>query len=1215
LLGGKVSFGGAAHELIAQTATELPRRLMSKSQNETDETRELQAASDLELGLAIGFGSSETPGASPKKAPMTEPGALINEKYKLIQAIGEGGMGSVWLAEQKVPVKRKVALKFVKAGMDSRSVLARFEAERQALAMMDHPSIAKVLDGGMTEQSRPYFVMELVKGIPLTDYCDQVQFSIRERLELFGQVCSAVQHAHQKGIIHRDLKPSNVLVTEVDGRPVVKVIDFGLAKALRGSQVLTDQSLHTAFGAVLGTPLYMAPEQLGTSALDVDTRADLYSLGVILYELLTGTTPIERNQLKAAAFDEMCRLIREEEPPRPSTRLSSSDTLPNLAARRHTEPAKLGRIVRGELDWIVMKALEKDRNRRYETAVGLGRDIERYLDGEAVEACPPNTWYRLSKLLKRNRQVVVVTSMMLGVVLASLLTVIYIQVHANRNLRLLNLSLDQANTELQAKNSQIEQQRKQVAEREQEAIQAIDGFADAVSNNSELKHNAELANLRQLLLSRPLQFFNNLRQRLQTDQTANPDSLTQLATVGTRLGMLASEIGDKQLALRAYQDSMAALESQLANHPTDDELQYRLAKAQANIGNVLLALEKPHEAILEFEAALNRYRPLNERNPADTEVQHSLAMSLSGLAGCFSRIEDRAKAIQTMEAALDVQSQLVSAHPNQMSWQSAQALILNNLGHALFNNDQLPAARLRFSEALKIREALVAEYPAEEDYRKALANSLSGIGLVLNKEREVNEAISNFQRAVSIQETLLEKYPADTQLRDQLATTHYRTGIAFADAGRLADAIPSYQISARHFQRLAEINPSVSHYRFQAAYCYQNMGICQRRLGLLEDAPQSLETALVIRQKLAADGPSFVYLQMDVADTLNELGELAFASQRQSDAIRHFRNAQTILISQRKLHPKNRVLLDKLASSYFIEGSNYSDVGDSESSRKAFEAALPLWEQLFAEDSASATYASNLGGLLNNLALLDLQGRRFLIARDRLQQAISLQKQALAADPNHPVYQTYFRNHISNLLKVAEGLEDTELMATAEQELAEWYANSESVQARDAKLARVLNGTEPPGDLSQRLELALHAYETKRFRVAVELFSGIIEAFPKSVENHQLQLRYNAACCALRAISQESTVEVPLDSDTRAQLRAQALAWLQTELASWSALVKSDSEEMKVLVSKTLQHWQKDPDLESIRSSQMLEQLSSTEQDDFRRLWESVAALKERSQK
>jgi eukaryotic-like serine/threonine-protein kinase len=316
--------------------------------------------------------------------PGEQQGAVIAGRYKLLEAIGEGGMGTVWVAEQTEPVRRKVALKLIKAGMDSRSVLARFEAERQALAVMDHPNIAKVLDGGLTESGRPFFVMEYVKGVPITEYCDATRLSVPHRLELFVQVCQAVQHAHQKGIIHRDLKPSNILVAPYDDKPVPKVIDFGLAKAMH--QSLTERTLHTAHEMVLGTPLYMSPEQAQLNNLDVDTRSDVYSLGVLLYELLTGTTPLEKQRFKEAAWDEVKRIIREEEPPRPSTRLSSAQTLPSLAAGRQTEPAQLTKLVRGELDWIVMKALEKDRARRYDTPSTLARDIQRYLADEVVEA-------------------------------------------------------------------------------------------------------------------------------------------------------------------------------------------------------------------------------------------------------------------------------------------------------------------------------------------------------------------------------------------------------------------------------------------------------------------------------------------------------------------------------------------------------------------------------------------------------------------------------------------------------------------------------------------------------------------------------------------------------------------------------------------------------------------------------------------------------------
>ena len=339
--------------------------------------------------------------------------------YKLLQPIGEGGMGTVYMAEQTQPVRRTVALKLIKAGMDSRQVLARFGAERQALALMDHPNIAKVFDAGTTELGRPYFVMELVKGIPITKFCDERRLTLRERLELAIPVCQAVQHAHQKGIIHRDLKPSNVLIALYDGKPVPKVIDFGVAKAT--GPRLTDQTLYTEFGAVVGTLEYMSPEQAELNQLDIDTRSDIYSLGVLLYELLTGSTPLERKRLKAVLFLEMLRVIREEESPRPSMRLSTTEELPSIAACRHIEPRKLSGLVRGELDWIVMKALEKDRNRRYETANGLAADLRRYLDDEPVQACPPSAWYRVRKFTRRNKGPVLATAVVLVVLIRGII--------------------------------------------------------------------------------------------------------------------------------------------------------------------------------------------------------------------------------------------------------------------------------------------------------------------------------------------------------------------------------------------------------------------------------------------------------------------------------------------------------------------------------------------------------------------------------------------------------------------------------------------------------------------------------------------------------------------------------------------------------------------------------------------------------------------------
>jgi WD40 repeat protein/serine/threonine protein kinase len=324
--------------------------------------------------------------------------------YKLIEKIGEGGFGLVFVAEQLAPVKRRVALKLIKPGMDSREVIARFEAERQALAMMDHPNIARVLDAGTTDLGHPYFVMELVHGIPITDFCDKNRLTMRDRLELFLSVCQAVQHAHQKGIIHRDIKPSNVLVTLQDGCPTVKVIDFGIAKALH--QQLTDKTVYTRFAQVIGTPLYMSPEQAEMSSLDIDTRSDIYSLGVLLYELLTGTTPFEEKRLSQASLDERIRIIRQEEPPKPSSRLRQSSADPSLVASlRRIEPAQLSKTCCGDLDWITMKALDKDRRRRYESASDLAADVLRYLKDEPVLACPPSAGYLLKKFSRRYRTI------------------------------------------------------------------------------------------------------------------------------------------------------------------------------------------------------------------------------------------------------------------------------------------------------------------------------------------------------------------------------------------------------------------------------------------------------------------------------------------------------------------------------------------------------------------------------------------------------------------------------------------------------------------------------------------------------------------------------------------------------------------------------------------------------------------------------------------
>ena len=458
------------------------------------------------------------------------------------------------------PVKRQVALKLIKVGMDSRAVLARFDAERQALALMDHPNIARVYDGGTTEAGQPFFVMELVSGEPITDYCDRMRLPVRARLELFVAVCQAVQHAHQKGIIHRDLKPSNVMVTEVDGRPTPKVIDFGVAKATEFS--LTDQSLADT-GAIVGTPTYMSPEQADPSSMDIDTRTDVYALGVILYELLAGSPPIDAKQFKRGAILEMLRMVREVDPPRPSTKVSTSDALPSIAANRDIEPAHLKRALQGDLDWIVMKALEKDRTRRYETANGFAADILRHLAYEPVVAAPPSRAYRLRKFVRKHRGAVIAASLVLVTLLGGLAAVAAVQTVANARLAESLIRETNANAALNEANGQLTKSRAAVQARYELAMDAIKTFHTGVSEDFLLKEE-KFKDLRDRLLKSASDFYGKLGALLgkETDLA----SRRALGQANFELSDLTDKVGRKEDALKAHRAALAAREA-LAAEP------------------------------------------------------------------------------------------------------------------------------------------------------------------------------------------------------------------------------------------------------------------------------------------------------------------------------------------------------------------------------------------------------------------------------------------------------------------------------------------------------------------------------------------------------------------------------------------------------------------------------------------------------------------------
>jgi tetratricopeptide (TPR) repeat protein len=1134
-------------------------------------------------------------------------GTVIAGRYTLIEKLPEGGMGTVWLAEQTTPVKRKVALKLIKAGMDSRSVLARFEAERQALALMNHPNIAKVLDGGLTDAVRPFFVMEYVDGVRLTDYCDTAKLSISDRLNIFVQVCAAVEHAHQKAIIHRDLKPSNILVAVCDDRPVPKVIDFGLVKALHVP--LTDRSLHTAHEIVVGTPPYMSPEQAELNNLDVDTRSDIYSLGVVLYELLTGDTPVELSRFKNAAPDEIRRIIREEDPPRPSIRLSSAETLASLAASRQSEPRALTRQLRRELDWIVMKALRKERKDRYQTANDHARDVQHYLADEVVGARPPSTGYRLRKFIRRHETGLLTgTAITLAVLIASggLGWSLWQQAEQHAELGERRADTYRAVSESLGKAVELAGQAQRMprssSKEAAEALALWNQAADAL-HVAETALSTGIADeaLRQEVASRRSLIEEGRHQtdqrRLQTVRQytllqALDDARMASATLIDNTFDYGGASARYAAAFRAY-----GLE---VNVGDPDQLAPRIRTQEPAIREALcLALDDwafvaarartaPTAADLKALAVAADDDPWRKRvrKTVDPAALRELGMAArkvpvapSGLALLANKLYEAGE----HDEALALLRSGRDRYPRDY-------YLHFNLGSALGNK-----TTVEIDEAIGCLRAALALQPEGS----AASAAYNNLGIALADKMQADEAIAAYETAIKLNPTF--------------AAPHVNLGRTLKARNRVADAVAEYEKAIKLDSRSAP-----AHVNLGLALLSKNLdqGLDVSSFSAddisLRTAEQfkNLEDAMVEFQKAIKIDPGSASAHFN-------LGYALQARQQLQGAIEEFKLAV-------QYDPKS-------APAHVALGVGLGKSGQSEDAITELKKAIDcdprfapahvglgkaLWFGKYPLDNAIGCFRKAIELDPKNADAHNNLGNA-LVVKGQLDQAVAECKKAVNLKPRAPRYHGALGNALLDggwfaeargSTLTAKGLlppDDRHLKLVEEQ-----LAHCDHMLALEKRLLEIVADKGPAPDNDERLRLIKEVCRRQRRNAAaVRLFCDAFRMDAKMADDMVQHHRYNAALHAALAAAGYDRDADKLDDGERKRLREQALSWLRGDLDVWQKRLAAGTPKDREAVRQTMQLWQSAGYLATVREMDALKKLPPEEQVAWMRLWTDVAVL------
>jgi tetratricopeptide (TPR) repeat protein len=787
--------------------------------------------------------------------PQADPGLVIAGRYTLVEKVGEGGMGEVWVARQTEPVKRKVALKLIKTGMDTKAVLARFEQERQALAMMDHPNIARVLDGGMTPTGQPFFVMELVNGLPLNRFCDEMKLTLKERLELFVPICQAVQHAHQKGIVHRDLKPANILVTMIDAKPVPKVIDFGVAKATAGK--LTDGSMSTQFGAVVGTLEYMSPEQAGFSGEDVDTRADIYSLGVILYELLTGLRPIDAKHLKKAAFTEMIRIIQEEEPAKPSTRLSTEDSLPSLAALRQIEPKQLMALLRGELDWVVMKCLEKQRERRYETASGLARDVQRYLADEVVEARPPSAGYRLKKFVRRHKGQVIAASLVLVALLAGIAGTTWGLIEAKKQEQFARAETAAKERARAAEAEKAEGERSARLKAVAATGKAIAAEKSESRMRAQAEQNAAIAGMQATLALNTIQ-----------------DLILQVQTNLNGPGLFDFKKSLLDTAVKRIDGVAGIYEKSTSKEATTLAALMELAKIYRQTGRA----DKAYPILQRcLDIARERVKIKNSSDPS----RKNLAATYFELALCSEEFRRNLKQVLSYNQEglrlwedIEKKPKLDDFPLDRKEVRAGLAEAYTRVGVTEYRLGDVVAAQANFRKAYNLRRALSEELKDSPKAKQDLSYSSIALAETSYRLGARVQADSFYREAIEQRAAMFDLKPKDQNVAAEFASVNYMIGEFKLKTGDLVEA-------RKRLERCKEIRESLVKADDKNALFKRDLAIVLYRLGNLADreknekaAIEAFETAREIEDKLVSEDPVNEKRLLELMKSLAHVGQV-----------------------------------------------------------------------------------------------------------------------------------------------------------------------------------------------------------------------------------------------------------------------------------------------------------------------------------------------------